>query len=127
MIRILFYKCSSNLYILMLKFRQNSLVIFKVFPYSGFRNSKKNIHTQLCIKVKQLYQFPNRISKNYILLYMYKKCRFYPGKNFRVQKHWLKRAKPVYLAVQVTAPARLHFSIFDFLARKPPLPRSGGK
>lgn len=57
---------------------------------------------------------------------MYKKSYFNPGENIRIEKSWFKKARPVYSAVRVTAPARLHFSVFDFLAMNPPLSGGGG-
>lgn len=57
---------------------------------------------------------------------MYNKSLFNPGENFRIEKPWLKKVKPIYSSVEATASARLHFSVFDFLAMKPPLPGGGG-
>jgi hypothetical protein len=51
---------------------------------------------------------------------------FMPGRNLVIRKEWRRTAAVVSPAVTVTAPGRLHFSIFDYLQMRPPLPGGGG-
>ncbi|MDH7476258.1 MAG: hypothetical protein QHH09_02180 [Microgenomates group bacterium] len=51
---------------------------------------------------------------------------FYPGNYFHISKKWYKKTSKHCRLVKVKAPARLHFSVFNFLAMKPPQPGGGG-
>jgi len=51
---------------------------------------------------------------------------FKPGENFNIREDWIRPAKPEFLNVSVTTPARIHFSLFDYTKMKPPRPGGGG-
>ena len=51
---------------------------------------------------------------------------FLPGENFSLREPWKRPATPKFKSVDIAAPARLHFSLFDYTKMKPPSPCGGG-
>lgn len=51
---------------------------------------------------------------------------FIAGKNLWIEDKWRRSASPKSSMVKVCSPGRLHFSVFDFFAMRPPLPGGGG-
>lgn len=51
---------------------------------------------------------------------------FLPGENFSLREPWKRPAIPKFKSVDIAAPARIHFSLFDYTKMKPPRPGGGG-